>query len=228
MEEGRGSSEDLLQAQKAYWDEQQPSVDGMLGGLGFVHDTDIAGSRAFLDKVMPLREGQQDRGRALDCGGGIGRVTKHLLLPAGFTSVDILDVSSDFLDKAVDYVGSDALKNRFCSGLSQFDFAGTGLKWNCVWVQWCAIYLADDAFVDFFRRAAAALADENSLVVLKENALRGDRPPEPDHDDSSVTRSDSHMRRLFERAGLRVVHAEEQKGFPAELYPVISYALVPR
>ena len=43
----------------------------------------------------------------------------------------------------------------------------------------------------------------------------------------SVTRSDRHMRQLFRDAGLEVLACEEQKGFPAELFPVFMYALKP-
>lgn len=34
--------------------------------------------------------------RAIDCGCGIGRVTKHLLLPL-FESVDMVDVTESFI-----------------------------------------------------------------------------------------------------------------------------------
>lgn len=34
--------------------------------------------------------------RAVDCGCGIGRVTKHLLLPL-FDSVDMVDVTESFI-----------------------------------------------------------------------------------------------------------------------------------
>lgn len=179
--DGHKSADELLEAQHEYWKKQDASVDGMLGGLGFVHGTDVEGSMGFLDRVLPKEKCKRER--AMDCGGGIGRVTKHLLIPAGFQEVDILDVSQEFLDKAQDYVGSAALKNRYCSGLAQFDFAAAGRTWNCIWVQWCAIYLTDAAFVQFFKHAAAALADEHSVVVLKENVLRGDSDPEPDHQD---------------------------------------------
>jgi len=34
-----------------YWDRQEASVDGVLGGFGHVSDADIDGSRRFLLKV---------------------------------------------------------------------------------------------------------------------------------------------------------------------------------
>jgi len=48
--------------------------------------------------------------------------------------------------------------------------------------------------------------------------------------DSSVTRSDQKFRDLFKQAGLQVVKAELQTGFPKGLglYPVKMYALRPK
>eukprot|EP01147_Barroeca_monosierra_P009986 gene9986-2161_t len=216
--------EDLLATQKAFWEKQPPNVDGMLGGLEIVHDTDISGSMAFLENV----QNHASRRHVLDCGGGIGRVTKHLLIPAGFDSIDILDCNSSFLEEAKLYVDSQKLKHLHCSGLAEFDFDSPSKPWDCIWVQWCAIYLADGAFVEFFRRASLMLRDEDSIIVLKENVLHNDADPIFDVDDCSVTRSDSHLRRLFSEAGLSVKRCERQCGFPRELFPVNMYALVPQ
>lgn len=41
-------------------------------------------------------------------------------------------------------------------------------------------------------------------------------------------RSDAKFQEIFENAGLRLVKAETQKGFPKELFPVRIYALKPR
>ena len=41
----------------------------------------------------------------LDCGAGIGRVTKNLLLPL-FDTVDMVEQNPDFLEKAKDYLVS--------------------------------------------------------------------------------------------------------------------------
>jgi len=37
-----------------YWDRQEASVDGVLGGFGHVSDADIDGSRRFLLKVCSI------------------------------------------------------------------------------------------------------------------------------------------------------------------------------
>ncbi len=83
----------------AYWDSVDASVKGMLGGLQLVNTPDLASSHELLDRVGPSR-----RDRALDCGAGIGRVTRGLLLPR-FRSVDMVEVTAKFLDKAEEYIG---------------------------------------------------------------------------------------------------------------------------
>ena len=42
----------------------------------------------------------------LDCGAGIGRVTKNLLLPL-FETVDIVEQNPDFVEKAKDFLVSE-------------------------------------------------------------------------------------------------------------------------
>eukprot|EP00050_Salpingoeca_kvevrii_P013202 m.27311 g.27311 ORF g.27311 m.27311 type:complete len:291 (+) comp4742_c0_seq1:3-875(+) len=218
----------LLSQQAGYWAGQTATVDGMLGGFGHVDPADVEGSLAFIDKLLPLDIRKQ--GRALDCGAGIGRVTKHVLIPSGFKEVDLMDVSDEFLAKAVHFVDSPVLANRYASGLAEFDFdTAAGRTWDLIWVQWCAIYLEDDPFVEFFQRAAAALRSETeSYIVLKENVLsKKDAPPVFDTDDSSQTRSVRHLLRLFKRAGLAVRFRERQRNMPEELFPVVMFALQP-
>ncbi|XP_077162950.1 N-terminal Xaa-Pro-Lys N-methyltransferase 1 isoform X2 [Paroedura picta] len=89
---------------KKYWKDIPPTVDGMLGGYGHISSIDINSSRKFLLRF--IRDGSVKTGvaRALDCGAGIGRITKRLLLPL-FKTVDMVDVTEDFLNKAKTYLG---------------------------------------------------------------------------------------------------------------------------
>lgn len=43
-----------------------------------------------------------------------------------------------------------------------------------------------------------------------------------------ATRTDEKFQAIFKDAGLRLVKAETQRGFPKELFPVRIYALKPR
>lgn len=73
--------------------------------------------------------------RALDCGAGIGRITKRLLLPL-FKTVDMVDVTEDFLTKAKSYLGEEGrrVRNYFCCGLQ--DFSPEANSYDVIWIQW--------------------------------------------------------------------------------------------
>lgn len=73
--------------------------------------------------------------RALDCGAGIGRITKRLLLPL-FKAVDMVDVTEDFLNKARSYLGEEGcrVRNYFCCGLQ--DFSPETGAYDVIWIQW--------------------------------------------------------------------------------------------
>uniref|UniRef100_A0A8C0LDX8 N-terminal Xaa-Pro-Lys N-methyltransferase 1 n=1 Tax=Canis lupus dingo TaxID=286419 RepID=A0A8C0LDX8_CANLU len=120
---------------KTYWKEVPPTVDGMLGGYGHISSIDISSSRKFLQRF--LREGPNKTGTscALDCGAGIGRITKRLLLPL-FGVVDMVDVTEDFLVKAKTYLGEEGkrVRNYFCCGLQ--DFSPEPNSYDVIWIQW--------------------------------------------------------------------------------------------
>lgn len=80
-------------------------------------------------------EGKTSAGCALDCGAGIGRISKRLLLPL-FKTVDLVDVTQEFLDKAKTYLGEDGKRvgNYFCSGLQ--DFVPQSGRYDVIWIQW--------------------------------------------------------------------------------------------
>lgn len=81
-----------------YWDHIPPTVDGMLGGFGFISQTDIKGSTVFL-KALFESKNPPSKTSALDCGSGIGRITKNLLLNH-FKHVDLVEQNSKFLEAA--------------------------------------------------------------------------------------------------------------------------------
>ncbi|XP_061555332.1 N-terminal Xaa-Pro-Lys N-methyltransferase 1 isoform X2 [Phycodurus eques] len=120
---------------EGYWKEVPPTVDGMLGGYGSISSIDINGSRAFLRKFLGEGEGKTSAGCALDCGAGIGRISKRLLLPL-FKTADLVDVTQEFLDKAKTYLGEDGKRvgNYFCSGLQ--DFVPESGRYDVIWIQW--------------------------------------------------------------------------------------------
>ncbi len=130
-------------------------------------------------------------------------------------------------------------------GEGEADAQQTG-KYDLIWNQWCVGHLTDSQLTAYLRRCIpilkqdpdpdpdnhddAGAAGNGGWIVVKEN-LSTDPSGEDVYDelDSCVTRTDAKYRRLFADAGLQVVRAELQTGFPKALglYPVSMYALRP-
>jgi len=82
---------------------QDSSVDGVLGGYGHVSPIDLDTSNSFLKNF------KYGKGRALDCGAGIGRITKFLLLDH-FEKVDLVEPCPKYIEEAKKYVESDRVE----------------------------------------------------------------------------------------------------------------------
>lgn len=212
---------------KEYWANVSPTIDGMLGGYSSLNVPDIEDSHAFLDDYGP-----NTTAYALDCGSGIGRVTKQLLLPR-FNSVDMAELTQAFLDQSETYIGAEdftRVGERFCTGLQ--DFIPPRGRYDLVWIQWVLGHLSDVALVGFLQRCAQALSG-NGIIVVKENVTSTD-PTNPDSEeseanfddiDSSFTRSRTAFLAIFEKADLIVIGERLQTNFPKSIYPVRMFAL---
>ena len=76
----------------------------------------MRGSNAFLDELYTIRP-SMCRNIAADCGAGIGRVAKYLLLPR-FDHVDLIEQSPRLLEASRDYIGPDSARTTcFTLGL---------------------------------------------------------------------------------------------------------------
>ncbi|KJE90861.1 methyltransferase-like protein 11A [Capsaspora owczarzaki ATCC 30864] len=207
---------------KDYWDKVDTTIDGMLGGFARISPIDVEGSNAFLGPLIRGSKAKTAPHRALDCGAGIGRVTKHFLLP-NFETVDLVEQCGKFLTASIKYIGSDRVGSRFCAGLQ--DFVPERQHYNVIWVQWVSSHLTDDDFVAFFKRCQSALVP-GGLICVKENTTKSGFLV--DAEDSSVTRSDELFKALFERAELDIIKEDTQQRFPKALFKVKMYALQPR
>ena len=136
--------------------------------------------------------------KALDAGGGIGRVTEAVLLPL-CPRVDLVESSAHFLTAAKKSspswpgISSQTKGVRyFQCGMQDFDPArlppeftsASGATsdfdgpYDVVWMQWAAGHLSDDQLVAFLVRMKAALrenTEEPSLIVLKENVVKTEK-----------------------------------------------------
>ncbi|KAF9966771.1 hypothetical protein BGZ70_001315 [Mortierella alpina] len=214
-----------------YWDTVPATINGMLGGLGQLARPDAVSSLRFLSEfvnppatssassiVNPSPESAATStvaeatskstsakrqklplpgsgpSHVLDCGAGIGRVTKQVLIKA-FDHVDLVENSAAFVKQAKEeYLKSEIEAGKVgevrCSGLQNVQFEGT--SWE-------------------------GRFDENNAkigIVV-------------DEEDSSMTRSDQVWKDVFQKAGLRLLREEVQKGFPSGLFAVKMYALEP-
>lgn len=219
-------SPDFYENAKQYWSQVSPTIDGVLGGLSIVDSTDIQGSTNFLNELFKMKPTPLKQ-RALDCGAGIGRVTKNLLLNF-FSSVDLVEQDEHFVRKAKDYLSINGKSNGkigtiFNEGLQSFE--PKNMHYDIIWCQWVLAHLTDDDLHEFFKRCASGLA-LNGCLVIKENFTPvGDFSI--DSTDSSVTRSLRVTKQILESSGYRIIRTVKQKHFIQGLFPVYTIACKP-
>jgi len=206
-----------------YWEGVNPTIDGMLGGFAKISHIDIEGSSKLL-KLLFREEPSPGKGRALDCGAGIGRITKHLLTKH-FQTVDLVEQDEHFLVKSKEYLEPvwSSVGNLYCAGLQNFKF--TKVTYDVIWFQWVLGHLQDDHLVSLFERCGSALKT-NGVVVVKENVTSSGQV-EKDEEDSSVTRPPALLQTLFKRAKYTIIKELKQNKFPKDIYEVHMFAIRP-
>lgn len=209
----------------AYWSSTPATVSGVLGGYPQVSRVDLQGSANFFAKLrrtskhFPKESGKLKR--AVDCGAGVGRITKGFLSEVAEV-VDIVEPVKSFTDEVKNEAGVGEIYNV---GLEGWKPEAT---YDLIWNQWCVGQLTDVQLLAYLRSLPQHLS-EGGWIVVKENLSNHHLGEDVfDPDDSSVTRTDVKFRKIFEEAELKVVSTELQKGFPKDLYPVRAYALQPK
>ncbi|KAM7053752.1 N-terminal Xaa-Pro-Lys N-methyltransferase 2 [Molossus nigricans] len=205
---------------KLFYQEVPATEEGMMGNFIELSKPDIQASRDFLRKFVggPGRAGTDC---ALDCGSGIGRVSKHVLLPV-FNSVELVDMMDSFLLEAQHYLQAKGhqVKSYHCCSLQKFT-PPLG-RYDVIWIQWVSGYLTDKDLLAFLRRCREGLR-EHGVIILKDNVAR--EGCTLDLSDSSVTRDLRILHSLVRKSGLAVLGQEPQGGFPAQCVPVWMLAL---
>lgn len=212
-----------------YWTQTPATVDGVLGGYGeetVVPAMDVVGSNHFLRKLksrMVVADGYQKVGA--DIGAGIGRVTKKML-SKHCDKIDLIEPVKPFVEQME--VELSGLREEGKIGtiydIGMQEWVPEEGKYWVIWCQWCVGHLPDAELVKFFKRCIVGL-QPNGTIIVKENNTQSDDDFDPD--DSSVTRSDSKFKEIFEKSGLKLISVDTQRGLPKELYPVRMYALKP-
>ncbi|BFZ55948.1 hypothetical protein PYCC9005_002989 [Savitreella phatthalungensis] len=248
-----------------YWSNVPATVDGMLGGYGGptsrVPRLDIAHSRRFLSSFYPVLPHGQVRDpsqgslpiRGVDCGAGIGRVSRDLLHEF-VDSIDIVEPARPLCEALLSADETATLRNSgrlgsvHVCGVQDFDprirpgskldqrgydvlhqWSSDGdAKYTFIWNQWCLGQLDDPALIAYLVRCKEAVAGGDakvqSLVFVKENVASGTEDIFDDTD-SSWTRTEASWDRVFKQAGLKAVRSSWQHGFPKELFRVKLWAL---
>ena len=200
-----------------YWKSVPATVNGMLGGFESLSAPDVRESRVFLRRL--IENHSLDTEIALDCGAGIGRVTKNTLLPI-FAKADLVELNPAFVAEARTLLPADRVENFFCSDLQ--DFTPQAGRYSVIWIQWVIGHLTDEDFVAFLDRCKTGLRP-GGMVCIKDNVLKHGYAV--DEDDSSITRSDGMIKALFAKSTLTLVDEALQAKFPASMMPVMMYAL---
>ncbi|XP_045772920.1 N-terminal Xaa-Pro-Lys N-methyltransferase 1-like [Maniola jurtina] len=207
-----------------YWANIPATIDGVLGGYGHISDVDIDGSKLFLNQILSSDNNDPPgMNLALDCGAGIGRVSKNLLMPY-FQKVDLVEQDEKFINTAKRLIGANNAKLGTLYQIGLQDFKPQK-EYDVIWCQWVLGHLDDYDLISFLERCSTALA-KNGVIVIKEN-IASSEEIEYDEVDSSVTRPHKLMEQIFKEANLRVIKSDLQNGFPEEIYSVHMIALVP-
>ena len=150
----------------AYWDAQPATIDGVLGGYEAIHETE---SDTSIQMITQFKHLLPSMGSALDCGAGIGRITKRVLKPL-FSQVDLVEPSSVQLNQAREYVPE--ARNFYLKGLQEFDYEH---RYDAIWIQWVLCYLTDSDLAEFLEKTKqvgltkSEDGTKTGLLFVKEN-----------------------------------------------------------
>ena len=115
---------------------------------------------------------------ALDCGAGIGRVTKEVLLPT-FENVDLLEQSKVQITEAKKQVPK--VREFIETKLQNFVFTE---RYDCIWLQWFLMYVNDKDLLNFLVKARKtglkairhSSTMKTGLIFIKENVSVSESP----------------------------------------------------
>ncbi|KAI6655539.1 hypothetical protein LOD99_2038 [Oopsacas minuta] len=207
----------------SYWSEIPATVDGMLGGFSHLSDNDVIESKDTILEYFVGPNARLSPDLALDCGAGIGRVSKRLLLQI-FKQVELVEQNPIFLKKAKSYLK--AYKQRVIAyhAVGLQDFYPEPDRYSIIWCQWVLAHLTDKDMMEFLDRSRIAL-QHKGLIVAKENVVKEVEERLFHKDDSSQTRSCKVFKELFAKAGLKLLKEVKQGNFPPGMLEIRTFVL---
>jgi protein N-terminal methyltransferase len=215
-----------------YWSSISADNDGVLGGYPQVSRIDLASNARFLTKLRrksPVYSGTDKFERVVDCGAGIGRVTKGFLSKIALTVdivepvqklTDVITIGDDFKDLRE----SGVIGNVYNVGLEDWT---PSVKYDIIWIQWCLGQLTDAQLVALLERLKPWIKTGGWIVVKENQSTEASGEDIFDETDNSLSRTNEKFKDLFKQAKMVLLTAELQNGFPKDLLPVRTYALQP-
>ncbi|KAF1350128.1 alpha-N-methyltransferase NTM1 [Delphinella strobiligena] len=218
-----------------YWTSTDASVNGMLGGYPQVSRIDLQQSANFIAKLRrssKTHPTSQRLKRVVDCGAGIGRISLGFLSKISDV-VDIVEPVEKFTreisegDSFREIRANGGVGKIWNLGLEAWHPDPDEYRYDIIWIQWCIGQCTDAQVHDLLSRIQSCVVKGGWIVVKENLSNHPDDVDVYDGTDSSVTRTDSKLRKLFTEAKLKLVSTELQRGFPKDLYGVRIYALQP-
>lgn len=205
----------------------EPTIDGMLGGLSYVHKDEVEWSRLRLKQLAS--EEIIRTGSCLDCGGGIGRVSHYVLKPV-FQHVDMVEGCELFVQTSTTNFAKNSIRVRYNVELQNIDELHrqiNGIRYDVVFLQWVIGHLTDRDTVRFLRFARDnLLVPSTGRIIMKENCVIN-KGFFLDKEDINLIRSLDMIKELCFQAGLATITIDEQPTWPANLYPIRFFVLAP-
>lgn len=226
MENTKSSSQAWYQKRKELWEDKNATIKEMVGWEE-INLPDIKCSNELLSGLIYTK--QLTPNCALDCGCGIGRVSKHVLVNY-FKEIDLFEQNEKFVEKCKEELSSFPNVNSIqqCS-LQFFDFKNK--KYDLIWIQWCLENLEDEDLDSFISKCYNGLND-NGIVIVKENFFYPiDEGPYKDKDynysdeDYSKQRKDMFYINLFMKHKFKIIKHFLNPNYPSKIIPLIVYVL---
>jgi len=217
---------DLVKSRRlglAYWRQKKPTCYSVTGIPRQLLATDQKASLEFLQLLE--RRTKRAFSDILDCGAGVGRNTRHVLLRLpNVTRVDLLEPAAALRSKArTSLRGRRGIGKFLTSPIQEFI---PRRAYDLVWIEWVLMYVPDPDIVSFLQTLKLALP-AGVQIVVKENVENRKIEEDLDEQDMCASRTVQHFESLFEHAGLQVLAKRWQKDWPTErgYFPLMMWAL---
>ena len=224
--ESTNTSQGWYEKRKELWEDKSATIKEMVGWEE-INLPDIKCSNELVSGLIYTK--QLVPNSALDCGSGIGRVSKHVLVNY-FKEIDLFEQNEKFVEKSKEELSSftNVRSIQQCS-LQLFEF--NKRKYDLIWIQWCLENLEDEDLDLFISKCYNGLND-NGIVIVKENFFYPtDEGPYKGKDynysdeDYSKQRKDIFYINLFMKHKFKIIKHFLNPNYPSKIIPLIVYVL---